>query len=79
MSVMFKDLLNTYKLGWKTSYYQNTYDFKTDASVEVEETPVQNAAKEFEHLDGSQDAKQVESNVSVTQDTDVENCDACEI
>ena len=28
MSVMLKDLLTTYKLGWKTSYYQNTYDFK---------------------------------------------------
>ena len=79
MSVMFKDLLNTYKLGWKTSYYQNTYDFKTDSSVEVEETPVQNAAKEFEHLDGSQHDTKVDSNVSVTQDTDVENCDACEI
>ena len=31
-----KDLLTTYKLGWKTSYYQNTYDFKTDPS-EIEE------------------------------------------
>ena len=30
LSVMAKDLLNTYKLGWKTSYYQNTYDCKTD-------------------------------------------------
>ena len=28
LSVMAKDLLNTYKLGWKTSYYQNTYDAK---------------------------------------------------
>src|SRR5210317_346639 len=28
MSVMMKDLLTTYKMGWKTSYYQNTYDFK---------------------------------------------------
>jgi len=28
MSVMFTDLLTTYKLGWKTSYYQNTYDMK---------------------------------------------------
>ena len=28
MSVMFRDLLTTYKLGWKTSYYQNTYDMK---------------------------------------------------
>ena len=38
MSVMIKDLLNTYKYGWKTSYYQNTYDYKTDGDV-VEEAP----------------------------------------
>ena len=30
LSVMAKDLLTTYKLGWKTSYYQNTYDSKRD-------------------------------------------------
>jgi len=30
LSTMAKDLLTTYKLGWKTSYYQNTYDGKTD-------------------------------------------------
>ena len=30
ISVMAKDLLTTYKLGWKTSYYQNTYDSKSD-------------------------------------------------
>ena len=35
VSVMAQDLLTTYKLGWKTSYYQNTYDIKTD---EVEDT-----------------------------------------
>ena len=34
VSVMANDLLTTYKYGWKTSYYQNTYDIKTD---EVEE------------------------------------------
>ena len=28
VSVMAQDLLTTYKLGWKTSYYQNTYDVK---------------------------------------------------
>jgi ribonucleoside-diphosphate reductase alpha chain len=28
MSIMMKDMLTTYKMGWKTSYYQNTYDFK---------------------------------------------------
>jgi ribonucleoside-diphosphate reductase alpha chain len=37
VSVMANDLLTTYKLGWKTSYYQNTYDNKTD-EIE-EETP----------------------------------------
>ena len=35
VSIMAQDLLTTYKYGWKTSYYQNTYDIKTD---EVEET-----------------------------------------
>ena len=35
VSVMAQDLLTTYKYGWKTSYYQNTYDIKTD---EVDES-----------------------------------------
>jgi ribonucleoside-diphosphate reductase alpha chain len=39
MSVMLQDLLNTYKLGWKTSYYQNTYDYKTDPSELEDDTP----------------------------------------
>ncbi len=30
VSVMAQDFLTTYKYGWKTSYYQNTYDSKTD-------------------------------------------------
>ncbi len=47
MSVMLKDLLTTYKLGWKTSYYQNTYDFKQDPS-EISE-PVQ--AQEPVHVE----------------------------
>jgi len=34
VSVMANDLLTTYKYGWKTSYYQNTYDIKTDEVVE---------------------------------------------
>ena len=34
VSEMAKDLLTTYKYGWKTSYYQNTYDNKTDETVE---------------------------------------------
>ena len=34
VSVMAQDFLTTYKLGWKTSYYQNTYDIKTDEAPE---------------------------------------------
>ena len=34
VSVMAQDLLTTYKYGWKTSYYQNTNDMKTDEVVD---------------------------------------------
>ena len=34
VSVMANDLLTTYKYGWKTSYYQNTYDNKKDVDAE---------------------------------------------
>ena len=37
VSVMAQDLLTTYKLGWKTSYYQNTYDIKTDEPITQEQ------------------------------------------
>ena len=30
LTVMAQDLLTTYKYGWKTSYYQNTNDMKSD-------------------------------------------------
>jgi len=36
-SVMAQDFLNTYKYGWKTSYYQNTYDAKKDADSDTNE------------------------------------------
>ena len=32
---MAQDLLTTYKLGWKTAYYQNTYDAKTEIEEPV--------------------------------------------
>jgi len=39
MQVMAQDLLTTYKYGWKTSYYQNTYDAKKDVD-DLDETKV---------------------------------------
>ena len=46
VSVMANDLLTTYKLGWKTSYYQNTHDMKTD-EVEEEKPDLQNLLEEL--------------------------------
>jgi len=64
MSVMLKDLLTTYKLGWKTSYYQNTYDYKG------EEDTVQ--------PQGIEDTVQQMIEELPVKDTD-ETCDACAI
>ena len=36
ISVMAKDLLTTYKYGWKTAYYQNTMDGKTEDVIMME-------------------------------------------
>ena len=38
VSVMAQDFLTTYKFGWKTSYYQNTYDNKTDEVKDEKES-----------------------------------------
>jgi len=49
VSVMAQDLLTTYKYGWKTSYYQNTHDMKSD---EIEEpVVVSNLIAEIENLE----------------------------
>jgi len=41
VSVMAQDFLTTYKYGWKTSYYQNTHDMKSDEIVD-EKSDIQN-------------------------------------
>ena len=48
VSVMAQDLLTTYKYGWKTSYYQNTNDMKTD-EVEEDKPDLQNLLAELEN------------------------------
>ncbi|AOO18883.1 ribonucleotide reductase of class Ia (aerobic) alpha subunit [Cyanophage S-RIM12_WH_05_0310] len=47
VSVMAKDLLTTYKYGWKTSYYQNTYDNKKDGDEEPAPESVDNLINEL--------------------------------
>ena len=50
VSQMANDFLTTYKYGWKTSYYQNTYDIKTDEVVE-EKSDLQNLLEELENIE----------------------------
>ena len=47
VSQMANDLLTTYKYGWKTSYYQNTYDIKTDEVVEEEKSELSSLLDEL--------------------------------
>jgi ribonucleoside-diphosphate reductase alpha chain len=46
VSTMAQDFLTTYKYGWKTSYYQNTNDMKTD-EVEEEKPNLNNLLNEL--------------------------------
>ena len=46
VSVMANDFLTTYKYGWKTSYYQNTYDIKTD-EVEEDKSELENLLRDL--------------------------------
>jgi len=64
ISVMAQDLLSSYKLGWKTSYYQNTYDSKKDID-------------EPAHPVGFND--NVPEKEDKPQELDEENCDSCTI
>ena len=63
MSVMFNDLLTTYKYGWKTSYYQNTYDSKGEDEEMLDDIP-----QEFQQL--------TENPVIIQEE---EECEACNI
>jgi ribonucleoside-diphosphate reductase alpha chain len=52
VSVMANDFLTCWKYGWKTAYYQNTYDIKTD---EVVEEPKQDLQSLLQELSGAEE------------------------
>jgi ribonucleoside-diphosphate reductase alpha chain len=56
-SVMAQDLLTTYKYGWKTSYYQNTYDSKSDGDVEEKSDALSQLVSELETEDDCESCK----------------------
>ena len=75
MSVMMRDMLMTYKMGWKTSYYQNTYDFKG-----AEEDHHQPQGLEDDVVDREQKNSVYSNGVNGTNGhADEEHCDACAI
>ena len=69
---MAQDLLTTYKYGWKTSYYQNTYDTKSDFD-------------EPAHSIGWHDEEEQQKKSAITNllddifATEEEACDSCAI
>ena len=65
VSVMARDMLNTYKYGWKTSYYQNTMDGKTEDVIKDENSAMNDYIPPM--LD------------SVNNDEGEEDCEACAI
>ncbi len=56
VSVMANDFLKTYKYGWKTSYYQNTYDIKTD-EVKEEKQSADDIIAEILSSEGEEDCE----------------------
>jgi len=59
VSVMAQDLLNTYKYGWKTSYYQNTYDIKKEEDDEEKKKSVESLLNSI--LEGTQEEEDCDS------------------
>ena len=85
LSVMAGDMLMAYKYGWKTSYYQNTYDFKgeeEDVQPSGIDTPITYA--NGEHLNGETavNGEHVNGEAKVEeqlQDLEDGECEACTI
>ena len=80
MSIMMKDMLTTYKMGWKTSYYQNTYDFKgaEDDADQLEQQAVDNKTNGA-IINGTNGHTNGQNGDTQTVDQDDEMCDACAI
>ena len=72
VSIMAQDLLTTYKLGWKTSYYQNTNDMKTD---EVEEP----AHPVGWHDDVPEGKSKLDNLLDELENANEEECESCAI
>jgi ribonucleoside-diphosphate reductase alpha chain len=71
VSVMAQDLLTTYKMGWKTSYYQNTYDAKKDI-----DEPAHSIGWHEYKGDGPND---INALIDELMEADESECEACNV
>ena len=82
LSVMMGDLLTTYKYGWKTSYYQNTHDAKSDDQSEsLEEASKFDMTQTLEPTTFQPDIdkplmQNIRPNITLEEE---EECEACTI
>ena len=78
LSVMATDMLTAYKYGWKTSYYQNTYDFKGEEEdlqpSGIAPIHAKDDGEDVELTDLGNNAK-----LNNTASDDSEECEACTI
>ena len=63
MSLITSDMLTTYKYGWKTSYYHNTYDHKSDQGDD-----------ELEEM-----KSELESLIAQLENNEEDDCESCKI
>jgi ribonucleoside-diphosphate reductase alpha chain len=63
MQVFANDLLTTYKYGWKTSYYHNTFDDKKDE----DEGNLEEMKSELESL------------IAQLENIEEDDCESCKI
>ncbi len=71
VSEMAGDLLKTFKYGWKTSYYQNTYDAKKDI-----DDPAHSIGW---HDNVPENKESIEDLLTQILETEEEDCDSCKI
>ena len=76
LSVMATDMLTAYKYGWKTSYYQNTYDFKGEEE-DLQPSGIEpiKARDEGEEIE----LQLVNGHANVAHTIEDDDCEACKI
>ncbi len=87
LSVMAQDMLTSYKYGWKTVYYQNTYDFKGEEeevqpaglSAVIEDDNGEDVELELSNKQIVNGHAKVDTKVEVYAANSDEDCDACTI